>query len=70
MVSSATIAAADDCEDWLTVVDAAPLFVGVENDVVDSAFDMDDCVVELGAAENKIVVDDEGEEGTQLLIED
>jgi len=51
-------------------VDAAPLFVSVEKDVVDSAFDMDDCVVELGAAENKIVVDDEGEEGTQLLIED
>ena len=51
-------------------MDAATLFVSVENDVVDSAFDIDDWVVELGAAENKIVVDDEGEEGTELLIED
>jgi hypothetical protein len=70
VVSSATIAAADDCEDWITVEDAAPLLVSVENDVMDSVFDMDDWAVELGAAENKIVVDDEGEEGTELLIED
>jgi hypothetical protein len=37
---------------------------------MDSVFDMNDWAVELGAAENKIVVDDEGEEGTELLIED
>lgn len=51
-------------------MDAAPLFVSVEADEVDSALDMDDWVVELGAAESKVVVEDEGEEGTELFIED
>ena len=51
-------------------MDAAPLFVSDENDLVNSALDMDDWAVELDAAENEVVVDDEGEEGTELLIED
>lgn len=52
------MAGADDCDDWIAVVDAAPLFVCVEADEVDSALDMDDWVAELGAAESKLVVDD------------
>ncbi len=51
-------------------MDAALLFVGVGAENMDSALDINDWVVEPGAAESKVIVDDEGEEGTKSLAED